>query len=164
MSGPRGPRPIPTHLQVLRGNPGHKKLSYDEPRPLIPDDVPEPPDFLCPYGQDEWHRIVLELHRLGLLTIVDYGPLAAYSQAYGTWKMAEEALAKMRSGDPVFQGLLVKRDKQAHINPLLSIARKAAGDMCRYASEFGMTPAARSRIAAGVGEAQQSKFAGLLAS
>jgi P27 family predicted phage terminase small subunit len=49
-------------------------------------------------------------------------------------------------------------------NPLVSIVRKHAGDVVRYAAEFGLTPAARSRISAGIhGDNSQSKFAGLLA-
>jgi P27 family predicted phage terminase small subunit len=31
-------------------------------------------------------------------------------------------------------------------NPLVGIARRAQADMVRYASEFGMTPSARSRV------------------
>jgi hypothetical protein len=38
----------------------------------------------------------------------------------------------------------------------------AASDMVRYASEFGFTPAAGSRIAAGVGPTTTSKFGDLL--
>jgi P27 family predicted phage terminase small subunit len=159
----RGPRPVPTHLRVLRGNPGHRPIR-DEPRPLVPDDCPEPPDFVTGYGADEWWRIASELHRLGLLTLIDIGPLAAYCVAYGRWKTAEEALAKIASNDPQTSGLLLKRDNVVMQNPLVSVARKAAGDMLRAASEFGLTPAARSRIAAGVGETQPGKFAGLLAS
>jgi phage terminase small subunit len=49
-------------------------------------------------------------------------------------------------------------------NPLVLIAKQAASDMVRYASEFGMTAAARARIAAGVyNSPTASKFDGLLA-
>ncbi|MBO4221968.1 phage terminase small subunit P27 family [Bradyrhizobium neotropicale] len=160
----RGPRPIPTHLRVLRGNPSHRPLPTDEPKPLVPDDCPEPPDFLTGYASDEWWRIAPELHRLGLLTIVDIAPLASYCVSYERWKTAEEALKRIANNDPVMHGLMIKKDANAVVNPLVGIARKAAGDMVRYASEFGLTPAARSRIAAGVGEQEQGKFAGLLAS
>jgi phage terminase small subunit len=49
------------------------------------------------------------------------------------------------------------------LNPMVSIARKAAADMVRYAGEFGLSPAARARISAGVGhEPPPGKFNGLL--
>jgi phage terminase small subunit len=48
-------------------------------------------------------------------------------------------------------------------NPLIGIARRAAADMVRYAGEFGMSPAARARISAGIGyEPPEGKFDGLL--
>jgi P27 family predicted phage terminase small subunit len=91
-------------------------------------------------------------------------PLAAYCGAYGRWRIAEETLAGIAANDPVMSGLLVRSpDGNARINPLVRIAAKAAEDMVRFASEFGMTPAARSRIAAGVcGLPDAGKFSGLL--
>jgi phage terminase small subunit len=48
-------------------------------------------------------------------------------------------------------------------NPLTRISQRAASDMVRYAGEFGFSPAARARIAAGVYEPPPgSKFDGLL--
>jgi phage terminase small subunit len=70
---------------------------------------------------------------------------------------------KMAANDPVMGGLLVKGSEgQPRSNPLLKIAASAASDMVRYASEFGFTPAAGSRIAAGVGPTTTSKFGDLL--
>ena len=49
------------------------------------------------------------------------------------------------------------------MNPLVSIARKHAADVIRYASEFGLTPVARTRLAAGgYGPLMLGKFDGLL--
>jgi phage terminase small subunit len=72
----------------------------------------------------------------------------------------------MAAKDPVTSGLLIKSqgNGDAIQNPLLGIARRAANDMVRYAGEFGMSPAARARIRAGVWhEPPPSKFDGLLA-
>jgi P27 family predicted phage terminase small subunit len=61
-------------------------------------------------------------------------------------------------------GLLVKGSEgQARTNPLAKIAADAAADMVRFAGEFGFSPAARSRIAAGLKPVSSGKFAGLLA-
>jgi P27 family predicted phage terminase small subunit len=159
-----GKRPLPTHLKLLRGNPGQRKL-HDEPQPEQDIDVPEPPPFITGYAADEWWIVAVELHRLGLLTKVDVAPLAAYCHAYGQWRLAAEALAKMAANDPTMHGLIIKtKYGDAAQNPLVSIARKHAGDMVRYASEFGLSPAARTRISAGnPGDQSQRKFAGLIA-
>ena len=95
--------------------------------------------------------------------MVDIAPLAAYCQSYGRWVDAERKLASIWSSNPD-AALLVKGSLGNPIpNPLIKIARNAAGDMLRYAAEFGMTPAARARIAGGIAtQLAPSKFSGLL--
>jgi phage terminase small subunit len=70
----------------------------------------------------------------------------------------------MAEKDPATSGLLVKRaDGNDGQNPLVGIVRRAADDMVSLAGHFGMSPAARARISAGVvQEAPPSKFDGLL--
>jgi P27 family predicted phage terminase small subunit len=160
-----GPPPTPNVIKLMKGNPGKRRLA-DEPKPKIPETVPEPPDFLHSYACDEWYRVVPELHRLGLLTVLDVMPLASYCAAYCHWRQAAEALSRVTALNPdTSAGLLVKRaDGNPTPNPLIGIARKASADMVRYAAEFGMSPAARARISAGVGfEPPPNKFDGLIA-
>jgi P27 family predicted phage terminase small subunit len=159
-----GPKPIPTQLKVLRGNPGHQVLNLHEPKPAKPPEIPDPPIFLMDYAADEWREVAAELYRLGLLTIVDGKVLAAYCQAYGRWRKAEEALARMAENDPVTGAMMIRTHNGNHVqNPVLITAQKAAKDMVRFASEFGFSPAARSRIAAGPMDQEPRRFAGLLA-
>ena len=80
MSGPRGPRPVPTNLKLLRGNPGHQVLNTNEPQPLLAPDPPRPPAYLDGHAAEEWDRLAAELYRLKLLTIVDVAALAAYEK------------------------------------------------------------------------------------
>jgi P27 family predicted phage terminase small subunit len=144
----RGPPPTPTHLRLLRGNPG-KRAIRPEPQPPIPADMPEPPSFLGAYARDEWWTAGPELHRLGLLTAVDVMPFAAYCGAVDRWRTATERLDAMAENDPVMSGLMVRTRSGTPIqNPLVLTARQAANDMVTYAGHFGMTPAARARIAA----------------
>jgi P27 family predicted phage terminase small subunit len=156
--------PVPFPLKVLRGNPGKRPMK-PEPQPEIPADVPEPPAFITGYAADEWWRTAPELHRLGLLSRIDVPSLAAYCHAYGQWRLAAEAFARMAANDPVMNGQLIKtKYGDAAMNPLVSIARKHAADMVRYGSEFGLTALARSRLAAGGYAPPPSggKFDGLL--
>ncbi|MFP3549739.1 phage terminase small subunit P27 family [Paraburkholderia sp. SIMBA_049] len=92
-----------------------------------------------------------ELFDLGLLSRVDRAALAAYCKAYERWVLAEQALAKMAERDLLTGGLMIKTTNGNAIqNPLVGTANKAMLIMVRIATEFGMTPAARSSIAAGV--------------
>jgi P27 family predicted phage terminase small subunit len=71
----------------------------------------------------------------------------------------------MADRDENMHGLLIKTaDGDARRNPLAKIASDAAEDMLRFAGEFGLTPVARTRLAAaGYGPSSPSKFDGLLA-
>jgi P27 family predicted phage terminase small subunit len=159
-----GPPPTPTVVKLMRGNPGHQKLRR-EPEPQIAKTCPKPPPFITGYAADEWWTVAPGLHQLGLLSVVDIASLAAYCYAYGQWRLAAEALARMADRDETMHGLLVKTvDGNARRNPLVKIASDAAEDMLRFAGEFGLTPIARARLgAAGYAPpSQPSKFDGLL--
>ena len=122
-----GPRPQPTYLKLLRGNPGKRRLNKNEPQPSIPARCPEPPAFLSAYAQEEWKRVAPEAFALRLLSNLDRACFSAYAESYARWRTAEEALALMASNDPVMSGLIVKGKRGTAIeNPLVYIARVAA--------------------------------------
>ena len=154
-----GPPPKPTHLKLITGNPGKRPLNKHEPQPRR-ERVPSPPVELCEDAKIEWRRIARELHRLGLLTFVDRGALAVSCQAYGRWIAAERALARMAERDQLTYALMIKTTNGNAIqNPLVSTANKAMIAYMRCASEFGMTPASRTRISTPQGADMTSPFA-----
>lgn len=78
---------------------------------------------------------------MGVLTVVDRAALAACGVAYGRWVEAEEKLRETPA--------LVKTPSgYVQQSPWLTVANKQLELMARYMSEFGMTPASRSRVAA----------------
>lgn len=143
----RGRKPKPTHLKLVTGNPGKRPINEREPVPA--NKLPTPPAFLADEAKVEWGRVAEELYRIGVLSSIDRGALAAYCQAYARWAQAEAAINATPAKEAVAGGLLVSTTNGNAIqNPLVGIANKAAADMVRYAAEFGMTPSARSRIKA----------------
>jgi P27 family predicted phage terminase small subunit len=133
----RGRRPKPTRLKMLTGNPGRRPLNINEPKPEAV--VPECPVELGPVARREWDRLAGELAPLRLLTNLDRAALAAYCGAYGMWAEATEAIQKF--------GTMVKSPSGYPVqSPYVSIANRQAEIMMRIASEFGFTPASRSRI------------------
>lgn len=135
----RGRKPIPTQLKLLSGNPGKRPLNEGEPQPapLAPSCPPE----LSQAAKEEWNRLVPELVALGLMTRLDRAALAAYCQAYAIYLDAIQAVQKY--------GQLVKSPNEyPMMSPYLTIANRQAEIMIRIASEFGFTPASRSRISA----------------
>ena len=133
----RGRRPKPTRLKVLTGNPGRRPLNVNEPRPEVV--VPDCPVELGSVARKEWDRLVGDLAALRILTSLDRAALAAYCGAYGMWAEATEAIQKF--------GTMVKSPTGYPVqSPYVSIANRQAEIMMRIASEFGFTPASRSRI------------------
>jgi P27 family predicted phage terminase small subunit len=144
----KGRKPLPTHLKLVRGNPGRRPLNENEPQPDL--SIPTPPPHLSDEAKVEWGRVVDDLYRLGLISEIDRAGLAAYCQAYGRWVLAERALARMAEKDLLTGALMIRTSNGNAIqNPLVGTANVAMHQMMRFASEFGMTPSARSRIDAG---------------
>lgn len=156
----RGRKPKPTHLSLVQGNPGKRRLPKKEDEiPVVIEEV-APPPFLSDDAKVEWGRMMQAMVTLKLISQIDRAAFAAYCQAYGRWAQAERALATMRERDANTSGLLVKTTGQNVVqNPLVGIANKAMSDMVRYAAEFGMTPSARVRLTgAGGGGAETNPF------
>jgi P27 family predicted phage terminase small subunit len=135
----RGRRPKPTRLKLLTGNPGKRPLNADEPKPEAA--TPECPVELGPVARREWDRMAAELAPLRILTQLDRAALAAYCGAYAMWAEATESIQKY--------GTMVKSPTGYPVqSPYVSIANRQAEIMMRIASEFGFTPASRTRISA----------------
>lgn len=158
-----GRKPTPNVIKFKTGNPGKGPLKT-EPTP-IDTSLPSPPCHLDAYGVEEWSRIASGLHAMGVLYSIDQQALAAYCSAYSRWRHAEEVLqdrVKQAKGNQL--AALIDKTSNGNViqNPLIGIANKAAGDMVRFAAEFGLTPAARARLAIDPNKSKGGKFAGLI--
>ena len=72
--------------------------------------------------------------------------MMAYGRIMG--RIAEEALKKFAERDPATHGIMMKTASgNAIANPLVGAANKAMRDVIRYATELGLTPSARTRVA-----------------
>ena len=138
----RGRKPTPTAIKELEGNPGKRPLNKNEPKPTKK--APPCPKWLEPEAKKEWRRLAKKMEQLGVLTEVDMAAFAGYCQAYARWKEAEEFISKHGS---IFQ------TPSGYVQqvPQVSIAQQNLKIMQSFCSEFGLTPATRSRIIAGSG-------------
>lgn len=135
--GRRGPARKPTALRVIEGNCGKRPLPKDEPQPSS--DYTPCPIWLKGKARQEWKRIAPELRRMGLLTIVDRVALTAYCQTYARWLEAEEAVEKKGMTFVTEKGYIQQR-------PEVGVAQKSLLLIKAFATEFGLTPASRTRI------------------
>jgi P27 family predicted phage terminase small subunit len=139
----RGRKPKPTAIKELEGNPGKRPLNKNEPKPVSK--APKCPTWLDNEAKKEWRRTAKQLEQLSILTEVDMAAFAGYCQAYARWKEAEEFLSK--------HGTIFKTPS-GYIQqvPQVSIAQTYLKIMKDFCSEFGLTPAARSRISVSTAE------------
>lgn len=142
--GRRGPPPKPTKLKVLQGNPGHQKLNKNEPEPKQAVGM-RCPKWMPDEGRKEWRRVVPELERLGLLSVIDQAALEGFCYSYAQWRKQVEWIAI--NGD-VFPIRDKKTGKITYLQqvPQVAMGQKALNEMRKFAQEFGLTPAARARL------------------
>ena len=134
-----GRRPKPTALKELAGNPGKRALNTREPKPRAR--RPRMPAHLSPEAAVEWRRITRELRGMNLLSSADADAIAMYADTYDRWVQASAAL---RAG-----GMVVTTENGFPVqSPYIGIINQCLRTMQRLLIEFGMTPAARSRIQA----------------
>jgi P27 family predicted phage terminase small subunit len=135
---PRGRKPKPTALKELEGNPGKRKLNKSEPR--FAKAGTEPPEFLDAEARAEWRRVAPQLSAQKMLTVVDRTMLAAYCVCISRWRRAEKIIQDNET--LVFE---TPNGSQQQI-PQISVGGKYLEKAIKIATEFGFTPAARSRL------------------
>lgn len=134
-----GRRPHPTAVKKAAGNPGHKRLNKFEAQPAIA--LPQCPKHLDKVAREEWDRIAPELFANRLVSEVDRAALANYCIAWSHWVAAELELQG--------QDFVIETPNGSRVqNPLVAIAYRLSEQIRKFAIEFGMTPASRSKVVA----------------
>lgn len=137
-----GRKPKPTAVKILEGNPGKRKLNDKEPMPVK--GMPTYPVWLMPEAKKEWKRLAKILSEMGVLTEVDRSAFAAYCQSYARWKEAQDHINTEGATYETENGM-------QRPNPYVAICNTEQRLMMSAASEFGLTPSARSRIMVATG-------------
>jgi P27 family predicted phage terminase small subunit len=140
--GQRGPKPLPTNVHLLRGNPS--KIPTSSMRDSVAPDVeiPNAPKHLKGESIKEWKRVSVELEKLGLISQIDRAALSMYCTAWGRYVEAENQI--MLLGE---SGMVDKTPNGFQVQSAwLNISNKAMEQCLKYLSEFGMSPSARSRV------------------
>jgi P27 family predicted phage terminase small subunit len=146
----KGPKPKPTALKLLEGNPGKRKLNKFEPTFVA--GAPEMPWYLTPEAKEEWDRIVPALAAIpGLLKTIHGTALASYCMAFARWIEAEELITQygavvkepVLSRDGTYLGDRIRR------NPACAAAMAWQKEMRALLALFGMDPSSSSRLHAG---------------
>jgi P27 family predicted phage terminase small subunit len=145
-----GRKAIPIELQLINGNKNRLTKREIEARRsaeqrLKPKaDRLRPPSWLSPLAKREFRRIVKEMEGLDVLTNIDVDALALYCDAYAAYVDCTRIIEA--------EGLMVEyTNKAAETNkvphPLLTKKKQLAEQMKALATEMGLTPASRAKLA-----------------
>ena len=138
----KGRKPTPTSLKIIRGNPGKRSLSKDEPTPEAA--CPAPPAILSPVAKKHWKIVSKQLFDANVLTVLDTDALMIYCEAFARWAEAGEAIRK--EGVIITQKSHNGETEYLKQNPWLIIQQKSFDQMKAMLVEFGMTPSSRTRV------------------
>ncbi len=144
----RNAKPIQLHL--LEGNKNRLTKKEIEQRleteqKLKPkNDKIKPPAWLDSVAKKEFKRIATELEELDLITNVDVNALATYCDAYSDYIECTKIIQQ--------EGLMIEHTNKAGEtnsvpHPLLTKKKQLHEQMKTLATEFGLTPSSRAKIA-----------------
>jgi len=135
--GRRGPPKKPTNLKRLAGNPGCRPLSDNEPA-VVATEL-SPPAGMLGEARKCWIEMAPVLHGCGIFSKTDRHALELYCKIYADLLDAEQYLAVEGMTQ---ESLTAGRKRSAYFD----VVAKLREDARKMLIEFGMTPAARSRI------------------
>jgi phage terminase small subunit len=134
-----GPKPTPTALKIVRGNPGKRALPKNEPK--LATVAPPRPAELNRAEVRAWDELTAVLLKMRVLTEAEFAAvegaaveLAAYRKAH--WHISRE-------GEVV----------DGRLNPWMEVRAHAWKRLYPLLGAFGMTPADRTKVAAALSEA-----------
>ena len=137
----------PTALKLVTGNPGKRALNKQEPDPDYLCDL-TPPAWLDAGAADVWNDIAPKLRAAKVLTEIDVQLLAM-----GCISIAQYRQAVKRTGESLVKAKIIEsEDGKAiesgeQINPWFIVQSMSFKQASAVFKEFGMSPAARTRIA-----------------
>jgi P27 family predicted phage terminase small subunit len=121
------PRPKPTILKTIAGNPGKRPLNEDAPVKL---ELPKCPGWMHPEGKRYWKQLGAKLVQYGLIGDTDQAAYFAHCDAVGRLQQI------CREFDTMEKMTAVKMD----------LRDRLWRQVISSAVEFGLTPSARSKV------------------
>lgn len=140
---------VPIDLMLIKGNKHLTKKEIEQRKAVeeslrMRDENIEPPEWLDEIAKQEFERLVDLLKEVRLITEADIHLLATYCDAYSDYLKCTQLIQE--------EGLMVEyTNKAAETNkvphPLLTKKKQLFEQMKAVASEFGLSPSARAKLA-----------------
>jgi len=159
--GARGPKPLPSNVHLLHGNPSKKSVGQlmDSLQPEI--EIPGCPIHLLAEAKKEWKRITPELEKYGLISKLDRAALASYCQQWALLvhsetiikREMENAEKKRKAAEAaglIYEGgdglVVMTTNGNMTYSPYWVMANRARMVLDRMLGNFGLSPSSRGRV------------------
>lgn len=138
--GRRGPPVKPTATKKREGTYRADRAPKREPK--APKGSPTIPPTIArdKIARECWRRLVPVLLRMRVLTRADSVTLEGLCRSYSTAVRADDELLE--------KGMFIDTEYGRRASPAVSVGRHAWAEVRRFALEFGLSPAARTRVEA----------------
>lgn len=143
----KGRKPTPSHLKLVKGNPGKRSLNPKEPKPRR--SRTSAPVHMSDKARETWGYVTGLLDRMGVLTEVDAVALEMMCEAYADYLGARAELDDF--GSNYYETVNQTGGVMHRTHPAVAVMQDADRRIKSWLAEFGMTPSARTRVS-GSGE------------
>ena len=136
------PKPVPTALKLIQGNPGKRAINKNEPKPQR--GIPKCPAHLDSKAKTAWKNLCNHLDKMGVLTLADAMALETLVSVYARIRDLQKEIKEL--GGTTYKS--VKQDGEVlhKAYPQVAQLEKAENTFRSYITEFGLTPSARARL------------------
>jgi P27 family predicted phage terminase small subunit len=147
----------PTQIKLVTGNPGRRPLNMKEP--VGKPGIPEAPLWVSEKAKASWPYIAGLLVDMGVLAVNDAIGLEALCEAYAEVREARESLKRpitltdsegnsyeVAKGGELVYVTVGKGGPMIRVRPEMAVIADADRRLRACLAEFGLTPAARSRV------------------
>ncbi|MDO6718824.1 phage terminase small subunit P27 family [Psychrosphaera sp. 1_MG-2023] len=136
------PKPTPTALKLVKGNPGKRPINIKEPKPKR--GVPKCPSHIDAKAKTAWKKLCQRLDDMGVLTLADEYALEILVSIYARIRDLQKVIKGY--GKTTYITLSTQGDEVVKAYPEVSQLEKAESLFRSYLTEFGLTPSARAKL------------------
>ncbi|MGJ8680506.1 phage terminase small subunit P27 family [Paraglaciecola sp.] len=136
------PKPTPTVLKLIKGNPGKRAINKNEPKPER--GIPKCPAHLDTKAKTAWKKLCQRLDQMGVLTLADEYALEILCSVYARIRDLQKAVKKY--GCTTYETTSTAGDMTVKAYPEVAQLEKAESLFRSYLTEFGLTPSSRTKL------------------
>ena len=141
-----GRKKIPTEIKKVRGTLRKDRELENQMEVKRVNGLPVAPKWLSKIGKEQFNIVCDQLNNLNMLYEVDLKLIEAYSNSMALHIECEQALRE--KGRVQVYTDEEGRPKHAQIVPLQSVSKQSLDQALKLATQFGLTPSARTKISA----------------